>query len=156
MERNRWEHLFKVYRKPLLLAALAIGVTMTLLVSVFTWGAYRLLILPQMAVTSTVDEKGSSTNGLTKNEAKIHNIVLTVAGEALAQSLKTEDVKVFMDGLACVDAIGGPSPETVINHLKFGISDSSLVSQLEIIEKNLSGQIKNSGPASCVDWILRG
>ena len=114
------------------------------------------------AVTGVIGSK-AGVSGLPAEVAElpatapgfVEGFIVGVASHWLNQGLASAEFASMKDGLACFDAIGGPSPSEMVNYAKSRTTDQAVLAKL----KNLSSTLTpttSSGPASCAQWILNG
>jgi hypothetical protein len=102
-----------------------------------TWNAEGVLPVP------VVPERGF-----------VEGVVLGVAGSWLEQGLASAEVRTLKDGLACFDALGGPSALEIVDYVKSRASDHNLITQLSgLSEKLETSAAPANGPAACAAWI---
>lgn len=73
----------------------------------------------------------------------------------LNQGLASAEFGSMKVGLACFDAIGGPSPAEMVNYAKSQTTDKAVLAKLNGLSATLTPST-SSGPASCAQWILSG
>lgn len=85
----------------------------------------------------------------------VEEVVLSVASGWLQQGLADAEVRPIKDGLACFDALGGPSPVDIVAYVETRTQDPELLTHLRGLKQNLASSINSaSGPAACASWIL--
>jgi hypothetical protein len=87
----------------------------------------------------------------------IESFVISVSSLWLQQSLAEQDTVHLKNGLSCFDAIGGPSPLELVNHVKTKVNDARIAEELETLTASLQdSDSARNGPAACAIWLLNG
>jgi hypothetical protein len=144
------------YKKHLIFAALAFGILVTTAVVGIGYTVFK--------VASIASEKVQALEPGTKETAKetlqetagaLEGFVMTIAGLWLEQGLASQDVAQLKQGLSCFDAVGGPSPQTIIEHVKNSIPNNQMEDKLvQLSEKAGIGSIQSTGSTACAQWLL--
>jgi hypothetical protein len=158
MDQHTFMHLAQKHKKPIIIGILAISATMILLVSLVIWGAYKVFLSPSQTqpVAVSIDKETLTTTPSPESVTTFGNAALAVFQGALTESLKSQEGNSFVDGLACVNAMGGPAPDVMIQHLRSRLSDEKLQSKLSAIEKQITNQVQSRGSTACVSWFMGG
>jgi hypothetical protein len=142
------------YKKWIIIATASVLIALTLGIGTFGFVAYQ-------AVSFTTEKIKSSPLGEVSSDVTLPNpgfieeVMLGVATGWLKQSLASANVASFKNGLACFDAVGGPSPLTVVDYLKARVSDEGVTIGLESVADSLkSTGMPVSEPTACSNWIL--
>jgi hypothetical protein len=97
----------------------------------------------------------SAKEAVQTSQGFIEGFVVSLATIWLKNELAGVEIAQFKNGLACFDAMGGPSPGTIINHARQQIGDKLLIERLDNFAKNnLSAPVQ--GPSACAQWLLNG
>lgn len=103
----------------------------------------------QPGITETVSNLPQQTTGFLEE-----SVLLLASGWLQQQAASPEFTQVKL-GLSCFDALGGPSPTRIVEHVQKSVTDSALSNQLQMINDNISnGAASTTGPAACANWIL--
>lgn len=86
----------------------------------------------------------------------VEGFMLTVASHWLEQGLASQEAGQIKQGLACIDAVGGPSPQKVVDYLQSRASEEHVVRKLAVLSQALNKEIGVPGPAACANWVLNG
>lgn len=85
----------------------------------------------------------------------IEDMVLGVATSWLQQGIVSTEVQSVKNGLACIDALGGPNPVDVVAYVKSRTSDQQVSEQLGNLKERLKFTTSQpTGTDACVSWIL--
>lgn len=111
--------------------------------------AETLAQLPKELSTDELEQLPKEARGF------VETFVLSLSSGWLEQNLSSREGTQFKVGLACFDALGGPSPETVISYARSRLEDPSLLAKLDGLSDSLRKD-GSEGPAACAQWILNG
>jgi len=144
------------YRKPLIIGALVLTTTLFVAVIGTGYAVYKIasvgsekLKTLQPGITETVSGIPVQTTGF------IEESVLLIASGWLQQQAASPEFTQVKLGLSCFDALGGPSPTRIIEHVQKSVTDSAITKQLQVINEQISsGAASSTGPAACANWIL--
>ena len=144
------------YKMPLLLGSLALLITFFAAVGTAGYLAYQFGAFATEKVT--VLQKGSLDTVAKINagqEGFVKDFLISLARGWFQQELTSEDLARYKAGLACFDALGGPSPKIAIGYLKSQVEDRQVQVHLDALEKSLDlPKSQQGGAASCAAWIL--
>jgi hypothetical protein len=91
------------------------------------------------------------------NRGWVEGFVISVGSLWLQQNLAEENTVQLKNGLACFDALGGPSPQEMVSLVKNRIEDERFDRELETLTQSLQdSDPANRGPAACANWMLNG
>jgi hypothetical protein len=144
------------YRKQLIIGATVLTTTLVIAVvgagyavyKIASFGGEKLKTL-QPGVTETVSNLPVKASGFLEE-----SVLLIASGWLQQQAASLEFAQVKL-GLSCFDAIGGPSPTRIVEHVQKTVTDSALTRQLqELNEKISNGAASTTGPAACANWLL--
>lgn len=91
------------------------------------------------------------------NRGWLEGFVISVGSLWLQQNLAEQDTVQLKNGLACFDAIGGPSPLDMVNLVKTKVDDARITRELDTLTLSLQeSDPANRGPAACANWMLNG
>jgi hypothetical protein len=91
------------------------------------------------------------------NRGWVEGFVISVGSLWLQQNLAEQDTAQLKNGLACFDAIGGPSPLEMVSFVKTKVADERITGQLDTLTQSLQeSDPSNRGPAACANWMLNG
>jgi len=88
-----------------------------------------------------------------KQHGLFGTILIGVAGRWIEEGLAAGNLRVVKDGLYCIDALGGPNPDQLLNYLKRRALDQGMLAQLSHLKESL-GPEPSSGNQACTNWIL--
>jgi hypothetical protein len=91
------------------------------------------------------------------NRGWVEGFMISVGSLWLQQNLAEENTAQLKNGLACFDALGGPSPQEMVSLVKSKVADERLDRELETLTQSLQdSDSANRGPAACANWMLNG
>lgn len=144
------------YRKQLIIGATVLTTTLFIAVvgagyaiyKIASFGGEKLKTL-QPGITETVSDLPVQASGV------IEESVLFLASGWLQQQAASPEFTQVKLGLSCFDALGGPSPTRIVEHVQKSVTDTTLTRQLqELNEKISNGAASTTGPAACANWLL--
>lgn len=160
--------MLKRARKPLIIA----GVSFLLLGGLLLTGTgYLVYKTAGFAVAAlNTQQSGQSSDVASADESAAHGVTSPKAGSSfvrefgsgvasawLQRGLTEGNISQIRSGLACFDAVGGPSPAAVIALAKQHTADDNIRSQLASLKTQIADQkTLPSGPAACATWMLSG
>jgi hypothetical protein len=143
-DRKTVIRIWSKHRKLIIGGVVAFAFFATLVVGGIVWGSYATL----------KHLKQSQTWG--QHNGFVSEVVLSLAGHSLGDSLKRGDLRTVLDGMACVNAMGGPGPEAVMAHLKNGFYDQVTTSLFTELEHHIKAGVKTRPQGSCLNWLISG
>lgn len=156
MNSQMMKVLWRKHKTALIVGAGSIAVVALLLVSAAVGTAY--LAIKNVSAQTDFDwkQKVDKLNPTDQNLAFITELTLSLTRQTLTQSLESGDLVTVIDGIACVDSIGGPNPKMVINHIRSKTSNELLTSRLAEVEQALNSGISRRGSGQCLNWLING
>jgi hypothetical protein len=157
-ERSEIKLLLMRYKKPLLLSSLAIVITCFVGLGAFGLIVYQSGIFVKDKVSSLpAGVVESNTLDAVAKGGVVESLLMNVASSWVQQNLAAAETARFKSGLYCFDALGGPSPESIIAHIKTKVGDARMLTMLDELGANLhKSEPKAQGTASCANWIFSG
>ncbi|MCX6110620.1 MAG: hypothetical protein NTZ90_13570 [Proteobacteria bacterium] len=154
MDSNNVQEIIRRYRKPVIVAVGAMGAVLMLGVVGTGYAVYK-------TASFAADKLKSLEPGVSELPAQasgfVEGVVLNVASGWLQQGAASGKVAKVKNGLSCFDALGGPSPTEIVGYVQRTITDATLTTQLQDLNKSLSGSTTTAnGPAACTSWLLNG
>jgi len=146
------------YKKPFILVSLAILITAVVGLGAVGLIVYQSGIFVKSKVSSLhADAVETGISDATASRGVVEGLLMNVASSWVQQNLAAAETARFRAGLSCFDALGGPSPENIIAHVKTQVGDARMLTMLDELGASLhkSGS-KVQGTASCANWILSG
>ena len=146
------------YRKPILISLIGILTTIALGIGALGYLTYQAGIFAKDKVATIQNSVGQAVTKVEIGQGGVvEGVMVNLASAWVQQNLASAETAQFMTGLSCFDALGGPSPTAIINHLKAKTEDTLLLTKLE----DLSTRLENiapqaNGSAACANWILSG
>jgi hypothetical protein len=144
IDRKTMIRMWSKHRKLIIGSVVAFAFFATLMVGGIVWGSY------------------AAWKQLTQSQAWGHNkgfvseVVLNLTGHSLADSFESGDLRAVLDGMACVNAMGGPGPEALMAHLKNRFYDPQTTSRLTELEQLIKAGVKTRPQGSCLNWLISG
>jgi hypothetical protein len=149
-------NIFSRYRKHIIIGATVLTTTLIVAVvgagyavyKIASFGGEKIKTL-QPGISETVSDIPVQASGF------IEETVLIVASGWLQQQAASPEFTQVKLGLSCFDALGGPSPTRIVEHVQKSVTDSALNRQLQDLNEKIgSGAASTTGPAACANWIL--
>jgi hypothetical protein len=160
MKRNiqNYNAFFMRYRRIGITVALITLVIASVGVAILGFAGHQLINLGKNNVTHMVKDMREPASSIDFAEnGYLGGVVTSIASGWIHQNLAYGDIEKIRNGLACFDALGGPSPNLVINYVKTKIKDEQLLARLNQVADTLSLNAPNTGgSASCTNWIFSG
>jgi hypothetical protein len=157
MDQLNLRQLLKRYRVPIIAVVASLSLGFLLLVSGLIYGSYVMVKKASSVVTAQSVQSGDATADVDgKSLGFLENLAIDITRQSMIESLRGEDVVALSDGLACLDAVGGPSPGAVMEHLRQEIKDVDVVARLNEVEQVLKQRIDQRTDGACMRWLING
>ncbi len=131
------------------------------LFALFSVGAVGVGYMAVKAIGYTAERVQNSEVAKVITQVDVPNVgffeemVRSVASGWLEQKLNSAELVSFKSGLACFDAVGGPSPQHLVNYMKARISDPHILKKLdEVNSAFVDDKNAPNGPAACANWMF--
>jgi hypothetical protein len=153
------QEILKKYKKTIIVAVLALVSVLVLSVVGIGFAAYKFGLFAtdkvkgwQEQATTHVEQASLPTMGFAEG------VVLNVASQWLKGSLAGAEVAQMREGLACFDALGGPSPEAIVGFVKANAPDPQMAAALDKLGESLKATsgAQSNGTVACANWLLNG
>ena len=144
------------YKGPILLLSLCFVVSVILGLGTLGFIVYRSGVFVKDKVSFLQDKPFERVSFEAPSHGGIvEGLVMNVASHWVHQNLPISETPHFRAGLACFDALGGPNPKTMIDHVKTRISDQKVLARLNELRNTFEQGIPHDeGTGSCASWIL--
>ena len=144
-------------RGKLLIAGVLIVVTLVLGVIGVGFAVYKASALATEKAKELQPVAGEVLKQLPERTVGVvEGVVLSFATVWLQQAGGLQDVANVKLGLACFDAIGGPSPKQIVTYAQSSLGGGEVSDGLRKLANELDGSAAEHGPNACVTWLLNG
>ncbi len=152
-------NLLRRYKKQIIAIAVALTVLATLGVVGAGYVVYKTATFASEKVSSKINEwtpkAGEGLNLPTVPPSGfVEQLVTDVASTWLQQGLASQEALRLERGLACFDALGGPSPTEVVAYVKGTVKDPQFAAKLDNLAERLKKPSTTNGSGACSQWIL--
>lgn len=146
------------YRKQILLACFGLLITFAIGIGIVGFLAYQTEVFAKDKVSAIqIDAKNTLFEASVTQVGFVEGFLLNLASGWVQKNLASTETVRFGAGLSCFDALGGPNPKVIIDHVKAQVDDATLLARLNELSASLDKSAPQAnGSASCASWILRG
>jgi hypothetical protein len=146
------------YRKTILFGCLGLLLIFVIGVGAVGFLAHQTGIFAKDKISHLRDQVNESLSTVdVEQTGVVHGLWLNLASGWVKQNLASAETLRFWQGLSCIDAVGGPSPEAIINHVRTQVNDATHLARLDELIVNIEeSALKANSSASCASWILSG
>jgi hypothetical protein len=87
----------------------------------------------------------------------IKQAILDVAVGWIEENIASAESAQVVDGIACLAAVGGPSPQELLKQARQKIIDPLNIEKLDELTNRITDVVsQTTGTAACTNWILGG
>jgi hypothetical protein len=152
MDPKTLKSVFKKYRWVVITGVASLAVMLVLLVTGIIFASVQAI----KSLQANDDWKKSASEIVTAVDDTnfFTDLALGVSQYTLAESLRRGDLVSVVDGVACINSMGGPTPKVLLEHLKRNMTNVDLASQLVEVEQAMESGIKGRSSGHCLNWLL--
>ncbi len=111
-------------------------------------GSYALSQVKTLQVTPSELAAESPSLGV------VEETVMTIANTWVRYQLPSAGLVPLQKGLSCLDAIGGPSPQTMVSYIQTQINDPNLEGKMKRLSDAVTVNAVQGSPSDCIGWLL--